>query len=259
MTARLVAPAGVAAPVPVLELIDGEVGSAQLATLVTRGGLPGSTAPTSLWASSASPNAVDRHPTLGLRGYKVISAVNGLGGRTAPDFVFPIGRRWDQVPAGARRYRRFELESVLVRAAVVANVPYAYGVKSEVGAYEMAQQTSATGLEIFSDSTINAGRWSVRSRLVDNGALTVLADTGIAATTAINARIFYEEGDAGPVFAVDVNGQRVVTLAGYAAMPSRVSSNEFYPIFSAGRNPGSAAGATDWMLQSRFRIWELNP
>jgi hypothetical protein len=252
---RISPPGALVTPVPALELVEAEVGTGTPALLVTRGALAGGSAPSLLFDSQSGAAAFANHGTNALRGFRMTSAVNTINGRNAASFGIPVGRRWDAVPvAAARRFRRYELEALLLRDALPAGVRFSLGLRKSI--FHLGDFTNQTGIEVFSDPAIFAGRWGVRSLLVANGALSAPIDSGVAATVLTLARIVYDEGAAEPQCYLELNGVRVATLAGYAALPTP-STHNFY--FSQGTNPGSAAGATDWVLQPRYRMWELNP
>lgn len=178
--------------------------------------------------------------------------------RVTSRFLMPVGEDISLAPAASRIPLRFQHEIVIFRTApLVAAAPLAFGIQSQGGSLFELSDTTLPGYELVSRSDVNAGRWTVRARLANAGALVVVQDTGInpATTPQIHACLRYDL-DTTPKMSFIVNGVQYGLLTGIAAIPVFTTSLQAIGLVQ-GLSVGGGAAQVDRSRQSRVWIEEL--
>lgn len=189
------------------------------------------------------------------------SVANVISTRQTSRWLLPISCDLASGPAAAILNQRFEHEAVVQRVTpLVATTPLAFGVNWNAGAWRELSDTASAGVEIVSRSDVNGGRWTIRRRLLDGGALTVIADTGIdpAAFPGGVHIVFRFESGTIPRASFILNGVEFGVMQGLAAMPFAASGNTQQIGWGQGLSAGSLANQLDRTRQCVFRISRLS-
>ncbi len=245
----------------ILEVFEGPLLNGNLPRASVRNGFAPLTAGDAFFTSAVgAPTYVDVGN--GVRAWRMVSAVNTLTGRLASYFDYRLNRNpllAPLLPALGEPLLRSTFECVAWRDVLTAGVLYSVGVRSQVPHVSYAGGGSSMGFELCSNPAVNAGRWTVRHRLLAGGAVVTATDTGVV-PTANPARMRFQFATfPAPAFTIELNGVLVFTAAGAANLPSAaLGASELYgPAFCSGDNPGSAVGATDWLAAARYTLEEL--
>lgn len=225
------------------------------AALVKAGRLEESAAPL-FWNASAGAFAagIALNGTPWVRG---VSALNTIHTKTCA-YCAPLAQDLSLALAPpiakVRKLRRYGFD-LIAWSDALTTTPFAIQWTTG-GTGLFSQWTAATGIEIISDSGINAGRWTVQYRRTNVGAIVVHTDTGISPLNNPQAiSMVYNEGNPATLV-VSIGGvvKAVVTAAQLPILPQ--TGNEFNPKTVAGFNPGGAAGRIDSYRDAHFYIDE---
>lgn len=170
---------------------------------------------------------------------------------------FPIGADMANAPAASRVPLRHQLEVVIFRTTpVVAVAPLSFGVLNNANARELSD-TAVAGYEVVSRSDVNAGRWTVRARFSNGGALQTIQDTGIdpATTPQIHAALRYEHALT-PRLSCYINGVEYGVISGQSSMPVMGTSLQTIGL-AQGLSAGGGVGQIDRSRQTRVWIEEI--
>ena len=182
--------------------------------------------------------------------YAIANSFNtGLG------FDHPMGADATTDPPGYVRPVRWTLGCVMRRNLLPGQKPSTFGV---VAILQALGFTTETGFEISSQIEVNAGRWTVRRRVVAAGAI-VSVDTGIPGLTDVYAEIIYDH-TTNPTLFARVNGQVFGQVQGLANVPRRADrfgNQVAWNICNVSGSPGSAGGGNDFYRGFRITIEEL--
>lgn len=221
--------------------------------------------PNAFWGQQVGVSWDEYQAANGENAFRLVSAANQLGALKCTLIAgFPLAVRLGSAPvipiSSIRPLRRFTFQTIAWREALTAGVPMNVGLIS--GYANVSQVVGSFGYEFISLSTVNAGRWTVRRKLSEVAAAADVADSGVTPlNTPVLLEWVYTEG-APSTLEGKVAGTRVYITAGNADLPaSSVLPNDavyFSPSVSAGADPGSAAGATDWFTGSRLLIEDLS-
>ena len=182
--------------------------------------------------------------------YAIANSFNtGLG------FDHPMGADATTDPPGYVRPVRWTLGCVMRRNLTPANKPSTFGV---VAILQALGFTTEPGFEISSQVEVNAGRWTVRRRIIPAGAI-LSVDTGIPGLTDVYAEIIYDHTTDPTLFA-RVNGQEFGQVQGLVNVPRRVDrfgNQVAWNICNVSGSPASAGGGNDFYRGFRIIIEEL--
>src|SRR4051812_18501990 len=198
-------------------------------------------------AGSAVPLYVTRNGH-GVRRFACGSAQNTTA---ALYYSLPLGRPLVQIPVTMRRQFRMVWETVIERtSALIAGAGLEIGLKDDI--IDLA--TANGGAVLSSVSTQNAGRWTLRYKLVNGGAEQAPIDTGFAVGTGILHHLRLEYLDQlTPTLNFFINGVLVGSLSG-ATLPA-FDGNE--PANPSIVQFSPTIGQLDHQYGSRFYIEEL--
>lgn len=187
-----------------------------------------------------------------------VSAAAQRKTRSGSRIFFPFSIDIAQRPASSRQPLLYQLESLIQRdTPLVALAPYSFSSANTAGTVSELSDTAAAGYELVSRSDVNAGRWTVRVRLVQAGALTVVQDTGInPATTPIIHACMRLQSTTNPRLSFLINGQEFGVLQGVANMPLANGSLQTTGLVQ-GLSVGGGVGQVDRSVQARWFIEEL--
>lgn len=225
------------------------------AALVKGGRLEESAAPL-FWAASTGAFAagIALNGTPWIRG---VSALNTIHAKTC-SYCAPLAQDLSLALAPpiakVRRLRRYGFE-VIAWSDALTTTPFAIQWTTG-GTGLFSQWTAATGIELISDSGINAGRWTLQYRRTNASAIVVHTDTGISPLNNPQAISFvYVEGNPATLV-VSIGGvvKAIVTAAQLPILPQ--TGSEWNPKMVAGFNPGGAAGRIDSYRDAHFYIDE---
>jgi len=191
-------------------------------------------------------------------GVRALQITSGAGSRTTrlmgSPFGVPVGAAAGQgavIPAW-RPNRRYTVGAVLrwpVRGATVIEV----GCVNSNGFLTFLGTTP--GFVLSSDPGVNGGLWTPRVRLVDAGAITTFASTGLAVPTATAQKIElrYTEGGV-PLLEMLINGVTVASAAGMASLPTALVGASS---FAFGVGCSAAAGTTVEYAAWTYKVEEI--
>lgn len=167
----------------------------------------------------------------------------------------PMGQDLTTDPAGFVRPTRYTLQCVMHRLFLNVNMPCVFGI----GAINAALAfTTEEGFEVSSQIEVNAGRWTVRRRVVSAGAI-VDVDTGIPGLTDVYVEIIYDN-TTNPSIVARVNGQEfggVTGLANIPARPDRVGNQTAWQIHNIYGSTSGGGGGNGFFRGFRAIIEEL--
>lgn len=192
------------------------------------------------------------HPSNGFFFYKMTSALNSQNGLMVTTFGIPLTRRYGVAPAIAPAagwpLRKYYFACIAWREAITASTPYRIGIGQ---ASPLEANGTLTGYDVVSDAALNAGRWTLRSRLANGGALTVDLDTGLDPLLAPLLFEFIYTESLAPTLEVKIGGISQKIYAGQAQMVSAAapgaSKPRWIPQVFQGVGAGSIVGAIDWL------------
>ncbi len=164
-------------------------------------------------------------------------------------FDHPMGQDLTTDPPGFSRPERWTLQCVMHRTSLPALSPATFAVAAINTGLEF---TVGEGFEISSQIEINAGRWTVRRRIVDSGAL-ISVDTGIPGLTDVLAEIIYDN-TTDPVLFARVNGAEFGRVQGLANIPVRPVAIGSGTVWHIQNIQGSAAAGAGQDLFRGFRL-----
>lgn len=173
-------------------------------------------------------------------------------------YLFPLGEDMSLEPATARYSLRHQYEAVIFRTTpLIALAPLAFGYVVNAGQAELSDITTV-GYEIVSRSDVNGGRWTVRARFANAGALQIVQDTGIdpAVTPTIHAELRYDHALT-PRLSVWINGTEYGVLSGLASIPVVSTATLHSWGIVQGLSAGGGVGQIDRYRQCRARITEI--
>lgn len=190
---------------------------------------------------------------------QAVSAAANRKTRSSSFTPFPISVDAASRPVTARYPQVFQLEALLRRTTpLVALAPLSFSVAWTGGVVSELSDTTSAGYELVSRSDVNGGRWTVRVRLADAGALTVVQDTGIdPATTTILHAAMRLEYTTNPRLLWVLNGLEFGILQGLANLPFAASNSLQVVGLCQGLSVGGGVGQLDNSSQTRYRIIEL--
>lgn len=190
------------------------------------------------------------------------SVAGARGVRGTNRWLFPVSCDLTTAPAAGVYAQRWELEAIIARTTpLVANAPISMGVTWNAGGgHADLNDTASAGYELISNSTINGGRWTVRRRLTDGAAVTVVADTGLDPVNFPGGVHVIMRLDSGvvPRLSFIVNGVEFGAISGLAAMPFAASGNFQTIGVCQGLSVGGGANQDDFMRQNVFRLSNLS-
>jgi hypothetical protein len=148
---------------------------------------------------------------------------NGLGARRfAPGtnqtciaysmFGMPLKRDLSLIPASVRRQYIHTWDTVLARAT-----PLIAGVKCTIGLQDDGVEftTAGGGIVLSSQSTENAGRWTLKYYLINGGAIQTGADSGVVPDgTPQHFQFKYHDVYPSPYLEISINGVLKYTVSG---------------------------------------------
>lgn len=191
-------------------------------------------------------------------GVRVLQVTSGAGQRTTrvtvAGLAMPVGA---QAGLGAvipswrpnRRYTSGMLCRWPIRGATIIEV----GCVTSNGMLTLLG--TGPGFILSSDPGVNGGLWTPRVRLVDAGAVTTFASTGLAVPVATEQKfeVRYTEGLV-PMLELMINGATVAVTSGLANLPVAIATN---PSFHFGVGCSAAAGTTLEYSAVTYKVEEL--
>jgi hypothetical protein len=165
-------------------------------------------------------------------------------------------------PPGGRLPLQYELSHILQRTTpLVAVAPLAFSLVYGAGTHGELSDVASAGYELVSRSDLNGGRWTVRVRQVNAGALTVVQDTGIdPANGPIFAKLIFRSVLNSPRLSFLIGQGTTLAefgvVSGYANMPLGNGNLQTQGIVQ-GLGVGGGAGQVDRVKSGRFTVREL--
>lgn len=190
----------------------------------------------------------------GLPCYRYAPGLNNFGGCFGFP-AMPVGRDQTLTPASLRTARLYVWQTVVQRTT-----PLVAGARFEIGLTDDGSNLdiSQIGLVLRSDSTLNAGRWTVASRHESGDPTVIGVDTGVAPSGLQQAfELRYRESTS-PQMEFFIDGALVATVAGLANLPV-LSGGECVNISAVAGFAAQPAGQVDFLFNSRYFIQELEP
>lgn len=213
--------------------------------------------------NSLSGFAVTVAPVKGSMWSRATSAAATVKSATVNNrYTMPVGMDLAATPQGLQGgYRpqlfRFDLVVNRQTTPLVANAPLGIGIQWNGGSSRILSDMANAGYELVSDSTVNGGRWTVRTRLAAGGGLVVVQDTGISpddgtGTLQQAIQLRYEH-TTNPRLSFLINGVEFGVLQGIANVPTR-NGNAVTMGVVLGLSAGGGAGQIDNYSRCRYRI-----
>lgn len=188
------------------------------------------------------------------------SVANTIGSVASVAFPWPVGNDWSAYPPTLRYPTRWCFEGMLVRTNAIGTTSLTFGVQfagaSVTQPLNGAVFTTTAGIHVGSNAALNNGRWSVGVGHLTGVGPTVTTDTGIAASTPVGVRVFYEDGPVPQAWA-EVNGVVCSLVSGITNVPTLVdaapATTKFTPYCVQGDTGVGGAGVIDRL--SQVRVW----
>lgn len=187
--------------------------------------------------------------------YECRSAAASFRTKYQRDFLPQVPGDQSQAPAVGRYPVRWIMEAVLQRdGPLVADTSYSMQVAAVGTQFNEAPFPSGWG--IYSNTTLNGGRWTAWSRVVTGGVAGPTFDLGVAGAGQVFCRLIYEE-TSNPLIAVELNGVRTVIAQGVANMPTHLGTQDWFCQINQGQSVGGGVGQIDRYRQPRGKLEEL--